>query len=459
MSELIAQALSEATDTKAVVLGEGVIARVGQVFKELFGASQAVVVADERTFELAGRRVCEALAEAGVALATPHVFPGEPELYARYENCEALRDVLAGVDAVAVAVGAGTLNDIVKRASGELDRPYLVVGTAASMDGYTAFGASIALDGFKQTLSCPAPCGCVADVTVMAAAPQVMTASGYGDLLGKVPAGADWIIADALGTEAIDGGVWELVQGPLRGALARPADLAAGDVTATTGLAEGLLMSGLAMQAHQSSRPASGAEHQFSHLWEMEGHGVDVTPRRLSHGFKVGIGSVAIAALYERLLERDLTRLDIDQAVAAWPTREAMEAEVRRLHPDPKLVEETVVQALAKWLTPDELRSRLTLLTRVWPELARKLRDQLLPAAELQRMLRAVGAPAHPSDIGLGWRRFRDTYVRAQMIRKRYTVLDLALEANLLPELVDELFTPTGFWGSQEPTESSKELS
>ena len=454
MSELITRALRGATDTKAVILGEDAIDRAGEVFRDLFGSARAVVVADERTFGLAGRRVSEALAQAGIELVDPHVFPGEPELYARYENCEALRDVLSGIDGIAVAVGAGTLNDIVKRASGELNRPYMVVGTAASMDGYTAFGSSIALDGFKQTLSCPAPAGCVADVRLMAAAPQVMTASGYGDLLGKVPAGADWIIADALGTEAIDQGVWELVQGPLRGALSRPAALASGDVEATTGLAEGLLMSGLAMQAHQSSRPASGAEHQFSHLWEMEGHGVDVTPRRLSHGFKVGIGTVAIAAFYERLLERDLSQLDIDQAVAAWPTREAMETEVRRLHPDPRLVEETVTQALAKWLPPEELRARLTLLAGIWPELSARLRTQLLPATELQQMLRDVGAPAHPSDIGLGWQRFRDTYVRAQMIRKRYTVFDLTLEANLLTDLVDELFTPTGFWGSQEPANS-----
>lgn len=161
------------------------------------------------------------------------------------------------------------------------------------MDGYTAFGSSIAVDGYKQTLNCPAPAACVADWTVMAAAPQVMTASGYGDLLGKVPAGADWIIADALGAEAIDDYVWGLVQGPLRASLAKPEALAAGDVPATGELAEGLVMSGLAMQAHESSRPASGAEHQFSHLWEMEGHGVDIKPRRLSHGFKVAVGSVA----------------------------------------------------------------------------------------------------------------------------------------------------------------------
>ncbi len=451
MTELIAKALEGATDTKAVVIGEDAIGQAGQVFKDLFGPARAIVVADERTYELAGRRVTEALAQAGVELAEAHIFPGDPELYAKYENCEALRDALSGVEATAVAVGSGTLNDIVKRASGELKRPYLVVATAASMDGYTAFGSSIALDGFKQTLNCPAPTGCVADLTLMAEAPQVMTASGYGDLLGKVPAGADWIIADALGIEPIDSTVWELVQGPLRGALARPAELAAGDLAATADLAEGLLMSGLAMQAHQSSRPASGAEHQFSHLWEMEGHGVDVTPRRLSHGFKVGIGTVAIAALYERLLERDLSKLDIDAAVAAWPKREAMEAEVRRLHTDPKLVEETVVQSLAKWITPDQLRTRLESLAKMWPQLAPRLSAQLLPAARLQSMLRAVGAPAHPSDINLEWERFRETYIRAQMIRKRYTVLDLALEANVLSDLVAELFEPTGFWGSQAP--------
>lgn len=119
-----------------------------------------------------------------------------------------------------------------------------------------------------------------ADYEILAAAPQVMTASGYGDLIGKLTAGADWIVADAVGTEAMDQAVWEQVQGPLHGSLSRPEALANGDVSATGDLAEGLLMSGLAMQGHQSSRPASGSEHQFSHLWEMEGHGVDVTPRR-----------------------------------------------------------------------------------------------------------------------------------------------------------------------------------
>lgn len=448
MSDLIERALLTATDTRTVIAGPDAIAAVAESFRATFGDRPALVVGDERTMSVAGDAVMEALASGGVRVVDPYVFPGEPELYAKYENCELLRDALRDVDAVPVAVGAGTLNDVVKRAAGELERPYLVVATAASMDGYTAFGSSIAVGGYKQTLDCPAPAGCVADWTVLAAAPAVMTASGYGDLLGKVPAGADWMIADAVGVEPLDDNVWQLVQGPLRASLSRPEAVAAGELAAIGELAEGLVMSGLAMQAHASSRPASGAEHQFAHLWEMEGHGTDVTPRRLSHGFKVAVGSVAMAALYERLLLRDLARLDVDAAVAAYPGAAELEARVRAVH-QPHVVDEIVAQALAKHLTPEQLRQRLELVASLWGGLRSRLEAQLIPAAELQRMLRAAGTPAHPYDIGLGWQQFRDTYRRAQMIRKRYTALDLLLEADLLDELVDELFAPGGFWAAQ----------
>jgi glycerol-1-phosphate dehydrogenase [NAD(P)+] len=278
-----------------------------------------------------------------------------------------------------------------------------------------------------------------------------MTASGYGDLIGKVPAGADWILADALGIEAVDAGVWDLVQGPLRSSLSRPEALAAGDAGAVEELAEGLLMSGLAMQAHQSSRPASGAEHQFSHLWEMEGHGTDIKPRRLSHGFKVALGTVSIAALFEILLETDLANLDIDAAVKAWPTEEELVERVKAAHPHPQLGPAAVEQSLAKYIDADALAQRLELLAAKWPVLVPRLREQLIGAGELQTMLRTAGAPAHPDDIQLSWDAFRDTYTRAQMIRKRYTVLDVAFEAGLLDGIVEQLFASDGFWGKQQP--------
>jgi glycerol-1-phosphate dehydrogenase [NAD(P)+] len=439
-------ALQEANDTRDVNIGAGALASVPDVFRENFGDGPIVVVADGNTFEVAGQEVQRELEDAGYTMMEPYVFPAEPPLYAEYSNIEKLRNSLQEHDAIPVAVGSGTLNDIVKRSSHECERPYMCVGTAASMDGYTAFGASIEKDGLKQTLSCPAPRAVVADLEVLQNAPENMTASGYADLLGKVTSGADWLVADALDVEKIDPTGWSLVQDHLRGWTDSPAELRAGDQQSTEHLVEGLIMSGLGMQSYQSSRTASGAEHQFSHLWEMEGLGKDARPR-LSHGFKVGVGTVAIAALYELLLERDLTDLNIEALRNSWPSKEEMEQSVRAQHTDPDLEEGAVEQTLAKYVSPDELAERLELLQKVWPELREKVREQLLPAGELEEMLEAAGCPTTPEEIGLGWEEFEKTYRRAQTIRKRYTALDLAFETGLLDECVEELFAPEGFWG------------
>jgi glycerol-1-phosphate dehydrogenase [NAD(P)+] len=444
--ELIRTALRDATDTDDVVIAAGALDAVPEVFRRNFGAgTTAAVIADGNTWRVAGEQVQRNLEAAGVSTTAPYRFPPNTFVYAEYTNIAKLRDDLRDVDAVPVAVGSGSLNDIVKRAAHELQRPYMCVATAASMDGYTAFGAAITKEGYKQTMTCPAPKAVVADLDVLTTAPADMIASGYGDLLGKVTAGADWLVADALGVEPVNRPVWDLVQGPLKSSIGRPAELAAGDAEAMDNLIEGLVMSGLAMQAASSSRPASGAEHQFSHLWEMEGLGHDWQPP-LSHGFKVGVGSVAIAALYERILERDLADLDVEAIKAAWPSREEVERRVRATHTTPGLDEAAVAETLAKYLDADELGKRLGVLAERWPELRKQLQEQLIPAGRLRDMLRAAGCPTGPEDIQLDRQAFKATYHRAQMIRRRYTVLDLATETGILDQTVDELFAPGGFW-------------
>jgi glycerol-1-phosphate dehydrogenase [NAD(P)+] len=446
----IEAALRDATDTERVLIGPGALGAVAEVFGRTFGEGPAQVVADATTWRVAGSRVQRALEAAGRATEAPYRFPPDTFVEATYGNVERLTRALATHDAVPVAVGSGSLNDLVKRAAHEVGRPYLSVATAASMDGYTAFGAAITRAGYKQTMTCPAPRALVADLDVLAGAPAEMTASGYGDLLGKLTAGADWLVADALGVEPVDPTVWELVQGPLRAAIGRPGDLAAGDREALERLVEGLVMSGLAMQAHASSRPASGAEHQFSHLWEMEGLGHDRRPP-LSHGFKVGVGSVAIAALYERLLDRDLGALDIEALRRAWPAREEVQAAVRAAHTTPGLDEAAVAETMAKWVDADALGRRLTLLADRWPALRDRLQAQLLPAGRLRELLATAGCPTRPSQLGLTASAFRDTYERARMIRRRYVVCDLATETGLLGALVDELFAPGGTWAGEAP--------
>lgn len=444
--ERISSALRDATDTQDVVIGPGVLRAVDDIFGQSFGDQAAVVVADENTWRVAGKQVQQHLDEAGRTTAEPYVFPPNTFVYAEYGNIEKLKEALGAHDAVPVAVGSGSLNDIVKRAAYELERPYMNIATAASMDGYTAFGAAITKEGYKQTMTCPAPRAVVADLEILTHAPADMTASGYGDLLGKVTAGADWLVADALEVEKIDHKVWSLVQGPLREAIGRPAELAAGDQEAMDNLIEGLIMSGLAMQAHASSRPASGAEHQFSHLWEMEGLGHDQQPP-LSHGFKVGVGSVAIAALYGRILERDLSALDIEALRSAWLTPEEVEEAVEAAHTTPGLDEAAVKETLAKYIDADQLAQRLALLRERWPALRERVKEQLIPAEQLREMLQAAGCPTGPAEIGLRRSAFKETYSRAQMIRRRYTILDLATETGILGECVDELFEPGGFWG------------
>jgi len=425
---LVDRALASASETRLLALGPGALAQTADLFGTAFGGQHAIVVADRTTFEVAGRAVHDLLRRAGHAAYEPFLFPAT--VHADFERVLELQAALAPLDGISVAVGSGTLQDLTKLAASRLGRPYMVVATAASMDGYAAFGASITHEGFKQTFACPAPVAIVADVEILAAAPPHLTASGYGDLLGKVTAGADWILADTLDVEPIAPAIWSIVQGPLAAALAAPDRLRTGDAGQIEQFFLGLVLSGLAMQASRSSRPASGAEHLFSHLWEMTDLTLDV--QAPSHGNKVGVGTVLVASLYQQMLSRPLDGLDVEAIVASWPTAEAIEAEVRQSLPAGEIADRAVVESLAKHPDPTTLHQRLTLVTERWGQLGERLTGQLLSPSELRARLRAVGAPATAAEIGLTVDRLRSSFGLARQIRRRYTILDLAAETGLL---------------------------
>jgi glycerol-1-phosphate dehydrogenase [NAD(P)+] len=439
----LTEALASAAETKELCLGPGVLARLPEVFRAQFPGKTGVVVADEATFSLAGKSAWDHLAAAGLAGSPPYVFP-DADLYAEFGFVEKLEAALRLHESIPVAVGSGTVNDLVKLAAHRVGRPYLSVATAASMDGYTAFGASITFHGAKQTFNCPAPRAVIADIDLIRGAPPEMTASGYADLQAKITAGADWLLADALGVDPIDPRAWAIVQGGLRAALADPPRARAGEPAAITALTEGLMLGGFAMQWAKSSRPASGAEHQFSHLWDMEHHTHhDAAP---SHGFKVGLATLAVASLYEELLRLPLENIDIDGCCARWPEWSTVEAEVRLLFSGEDFVETAIEETAAKHLSSAELRLQLQRLRSVWPSLRSKLRAQLLPMQELSDRLKAVGAPTAPEHIGLTRERLRRTFQRSYYIRRRFTVLDLAVRTGTLDPCLSVLFGPGGAW-------------
>lgn len=439
-------ALSFCDDTKAVLIGEGTLAATGEFFSQLFPNSKAFIVADETTYELAGKAADKSLRDKGIETEDAYIFR-EPHMHAEMRLVDALRPKFESTNAIAVAVGSGTINDLCKYASSLVNRPYMTCGTAASMDGYASFGASIEYNETKQTFSCPAPRGVLIDMNVLAKAPQKMSAAGYADLIAKIPAGADWLLADLLGTEPIDSIAWKLVQDNLREWVSNPLGVAVGDPRALASLVEGLIMSGLAMQKAKTSRTASGAEHQFSHLWDNQHHAYN--GEAPSHGFKVGIGTISTSALYEHILstwtEASFQSAvdNVDKNFRSWET---IEKELEERFGTTGLYETVKRECRKKYVEPEEQRRRLLLFKDAWPELKVKLEEQLLPASQIQELICLSSAPSIPEEIGITRERLHKSYQLAQQLRYRYNVLDWTQDMGLWKESVDVLFESGGFW-------------
>jgi glycerol-1-phosphate dehydrogenase [NAD(P)+] len=160
----------------------------------------------------------------------------------------------------------------------------------------------------------------------------------------------------------------------------------------------------------------------------------------------VAIGTLAVALLYGELLALPLERLDVDAAVARWRTEDEEEAMIAELLGEGELAEKARLEMSAKRVTPSEVRRRLGRLREAWPSLRERLRRHLPTASKLAEMLAAVGAPTRPEEIGISRARLRLSFRQAYLIRRRFTVLDLAAYAGVLETCVDRIFAPGGVW-------------
>ena len=435
--EMIENALKRATDTKACRIGDGILGETVAFFKDLFpGASRAVVIEDPRTRAAAGERVAEMLRAAGAQVSEHVIEPDGKTFHADYRYVDEVREAIKAAGTgnggiVPVAVGSGVVNDLTKRASGELEIPYLTVGTAASVDGYSSFGAALrSPEGAKQTYPCPAPRAIVADLDVMRTAPKWMAASGFADLMAKVPAGADWILAYELGASEWHDSSWHTVQDGLKEAIGDPEGVAAMKTEPLTRFVEGLMLGGFAMQDMQSSRPASGAEHLFSHLLEMRDHTFkgDIVP----HGIQVGVFTLFMCRVYEQILAFDYSRLDVEACLKNWKPLEEQERIGASVFAGTKFPDLGVKAVRAKFVDLETTRARLEGFKARWPEIRERLVGQLVPAAEIERRLRVVGAPATPEEIGSTVEASLEDARKTIYMRDRYMALDfLALTGQL----------------------------
>ena len=413
-------------DTKVFLLAPGAIQFLPELLESHFQGLTPWIIADGNTWAAAGAKAQNLLQQAQIKTIAPYIFAAEPQLHPDYEHalllCEKMPEAC-----LPLAVGSGVINDLVKCAAGLKGVSYCCVPTACSVDGYTSAGAALSVKGNKRTVKCPAPMAVCADPEILTTAPAEMLASGYADLLTKIPAGADWIIADIVGEDPIRQDVWDLIQGNIRGWVA--------DHNNMLEVFAGLAATGYAMQMMQDSRPASGAEHLFSHVWEMEGLQKD--GKDVSHGFKVGVGLLASTLLMEFVLEHEFSTLK--PRMKPGLSRDERQKEIQSLLQRNCYGHEPEATALEKFKEGDALLERRQLIENNWPLLQTRLRRQLIPFHEIRAMLRRANCPISAQEIGLGQEQFLHAVKTAQLIRKRYTVLDLLYELGLLDEAMKKL--------------------
>lgn len=438
----IANALKIATDTKVFEMGQGILPLVPKTFVEQFPGRNAVIIADGNTWKAAGERLYGLMCDAGLECGV-FIFP-DKEFHADWEHIEIVDAILDKTGAVAVSVGSGTINDLCKLTAHHHHQSYLSVPTAASVDGYSSFGASITYQGLKQTFECPAPVAIVADIDIIAKAPKHMTAAGYADLAAKIPCGAEWMIADLFGTEPIHPDAWHMLQDVLDEMLSDPEGVASGDPNAIGALFEGLTLSGFAMQAARSSRPASCTDHLFSHYLDMTGH--RYLGRLQSHGFQVAIGTLTMCAFFDGFLQMDLTKMDVEKCVADWPSLESEQKRAADIFHDFVNPQLGVTEITKKYSKADDVRIQLTKVRDQWPELKEKYRKQVYTFEKMQRLFQTVGAPVDPADIGVTRQQLRDMVPFTQLMRYRINLLDLAKRAGIYDYLVERVFGKGGAW-------------
>lgn len=430
------EALAIANDTKVFEFGNNVLGLAPELFKQNFGDAPALVVADKNTWKVAGQKVAEDFANAEIDCRT-YLFE-EDEFHAEFEFVKKIDAILDTCNAIPVAVGSGVINDLCKLSAFNHGRPYMVVATAASVDGYASSGAVVTKDGAKINIETHAPKVILADNDVLASAPKEMTAAGYGDLAAKVTSGAEWMIADLFGTEPIIPMAWSLVNDSLNDILAENERIAAGDPEAIGDLFVGLTLTGLAMQIAHTSRPASCSEHLFSHYLDMTEYRYN--SKLQSHGFQCAMGTVIMSACFDEFLKMDLSNLDVDACVAAWPTLEQEQKRALDIFKDFPVPQLGYTEITKKYSDAETVRKQLTAVKDNWPDLKARIQNQVYTYDKMVALMRSVGAPTGPECLGLSRKKIREMVDFVQLMRWRINLFDLCKRARLYDTLLDNVF-------------------
>ncbi len=414
-----------------VIAGSGVLQQLPAVVTG-YGAKKAFVLSDMNTYKAAGKQVCSLLEEARVlcnsySFMKDAVEPDEHSVGSAAMHMDADCDLIVGV-------GSGVINDIGKILSALSGKPYIIVATAPSMDGYASATSSMTRDGLKISLPSRGADVIIGDSDILCKAPMKLLRSGLGDMLAKYISICEWRIAHLLIGEYYCEEIAGLVRYAVNQCVSHGEGLLNRDKDAVMAVFEGLIIGGVAMNYAGLSRPASGVEHYISHVLDMRA--VEFRTKAELHGLQCAVGTMIAAKLYEKL------KGVVPNSEAALVHAKAFDyadwSETLRTFLGKGAESMIALEAKEKKYDPVLHEARLKKLMDHWDMIMKIVAQEIPTVGELEALYEKVGLPATLTDIGEDGHLLPTVLRCTKDIRDKYVlsrlVWDLGIESELFGE-------------------------
>lgn len=415
-----------------VIVKSGAIQEIPGLLKQ-YRAKKMFLIADENTYAAAGKAVEELVAQANVKLAKC-VFGADALEPDEHSVGRAIMYYEADCDVV-IGVGSGVINDISKIVANVAGKPYIIVGTAPSMDGYASATSSMTRDGLKISLNSKCADVIIGDLDVLCQAPAKMMASGLGDMLAKYVSICEWRIANLITGEYYCEDIAQLVREALKRCTDNADGLLKRDKEAVKAVFEGLVIGGVAMAYAGVSRPASGVEHYFSHVWDMRGveFGIPVD----FHGIQCAMATYHAVKLYEAVKNQKPDFEKANAYVAAFD-QAAWEQTLRQFLGKGAEAMIALEKKEGKY-RKDTHPARFQIIAENWDRILQIMDEELPSSEEIEKLLDTIGISKDLSAIGVDTECARTTFQATKDIRDKYVLSRLAWDLGILDELAGQI--------------------
>lgn len=423
---------THSTGLEGCTVGAGVLTSLVD-YVEKYGFKKVYIACDEITYGIAGEKVMNTLHDANID-AKAHVFTGGRFIPNEESLGKLMIDAPRDLDLV-VAVGTGSINDMCRFFSYQMNVPYAIVATAAPMDGFASSGAVLMVDNIKQTIPAQTSLFIIGDTDILCGAPARMISAGLGDLLGKFTCLNDWRISKIVNDEYYCDTVVNLVKDCIENVLKNADKAASRDPKVIGDIMEGLVLTGVAMSFVGNSRPAAGCEHHLNHYWEA----IEIQNGQIPvlHGIEVGLAEVVILKMTEFLRE---SRPDFDAAreKAKQYDQAAWEEKMKEVYgtASDAIIE---LEHESKKNDPEGRLKRIDKIEENWDEIVKLMNDYMPSAERMIEILKSLDAPYFPSQVGFSDEMLYNALVYGKENRARYTLLSMMGDLGVLEDLAKKV--------------------